>query len=250
MKLSKYFAVFFAVLLAPVSVASTVEENDESKQIQYLALVFGDTSYQINEVQIEHQLKNGSERTVRYSIGTKLCVTSETGLLVLKDSENTEHYVNKTSGCHTVTAVNEPTLMQKVSRYIPETTAEGEASVPGLTLFTSSSQEDETESADNGTGADFTVSLNPSGSLIVLSKVWAAKEGATPIQLQITSAKGELLSEQLSMTSGFTYFAVPASVLTELENASLIVMDKNGNQLMDIKLQKGDNASWIYTAQD
>ena len=52
------------------------------------------------------------------------------------------------------------------------------------------------------------------------------------------------------MTSGFTYFAVPASVLPELENASLRTMDKNGNQLMHIQLQKGDNAYWIYTVQD
>ena len=87
MKLSKCFAVFFAVVLGSVSATAIADEAGGAKQIQYLALVFGDTSYKINDVNIEHQLNNGSERTVTYAVGTTLCVTSETGLLVLKDSE-------------------------------------------------------------------------------------------------------------------------------------------------------------------
>jgi hypothetical protein len=246
MKLSKCFAVFFAVVLGSVSATAIADEAGGAKQIQYLALVFGDTSYKINDVNIEHQLNNGSERTVTYAVGTTLCVTSETGLLVLKDSENTEHYVNKTSGCHTVRDVNAPTLLQNVSRYIPEVITEGEASVSGLTLFTASSEGDETISTDEG----FKVSINPSGSLSILSKAWASKKGAVPVQLQVIEANGELLLEQLSNTLGFTYFAIPASTLPQLQNASLIIFDVSGEQLTHIKMNKGKDANWVYSVQD
>jgi hypothetical protein len=250
MELSKYFAVFFALGLVLVPAVSVADETDEAKKIKYFSLVFGDASYKINDVQMEHPLKNGSERTVTYAIGTTLCVTSETGLLVLKDSENTEYYVNKASGCHTVRAVKTPTLLQKVSRYIPEKITEGEASVSGLTLFSASSQEDETASVSNLADEDFEVTISPSGSLSVLSKVWKAKDGAAPIQLQIIGVKGELLLEQLSNTPEFTYFATPANMLPQLQNASLIVFDKSGNQLTHIKMNKGADANWIYTVQD
>ena len=246
MELSKYFAVFFALGLVLVPAVSVADETDEAKKIKYFSLVFGDASYKINDVQMEHPLKNGSERTVTYAIGTTLCVTSETGLLVLKDSENTEYYVNKASGCHTVRAVKTPTLLQKVSRYIPEKITEGEASVSGLTLFTASSEGDETISTDEG----FKVSINPSGSLSILSKAWASKKGAVPVQLQVIEANGELLLEQLSNTLGFTYFAIPASTLPQLQNASLIIFDVSGEQLTHIKMNKGKDANWVYSVQD
>lgn len=220
----------------------------KNKDVQYFGSAYGDLTYiVIYEGRKQEFLKDGFKKTILFPLGAELCVNSKNGLLVLRDLEKVDHYLNYSSGCYTVQEANKPSMIQKIKQYIPPAVTNGEASSSGIIWFDSPTDSSlGAVSLSKNEANSYNLYKNKAGSLALIDRAWLTSSETLPIKLQVIDKYKNNIFQQLSRTQGFTYFSIPVNLLPRMNGAVIKVMNRSREILMYIKMKKDNRGDWVY----
>lgn len=204
-----------------------------TQTVEYTIYSYGSVAYTLNG-QHDQFAKGQIIEDASLPVGTKLCVTSSVGTLILRDKNGNELVADKTQPCVTTKAVEDPSLMQMVWRqFLPHLSAskgEGEENIAGVS---------------RGGLADVGFYLTAQGNLILVTDSWFTTPSLLPFTLKLFDDQGTRTFTQQSRLQDFTRFVIPAQAFTDLKQMKILITTRSGKALIDEELVKSASGQWV-----